>query len=156
MVLLCQVARRRDECPEHEELVKVRRSLHQGEELRRVEVVRNPYIFNFFDQVSEESGSIEYNGEPQTCYLDAELVAFLARSDVYDTLAFRSIDDACVEEVFEMHLANVSLSRLLGEIGQRDRKQRLPLSRILELQVGGLTMAIVSTPSSFWVSLCRT
>jgi hypothetical protein len=93
-VLLCQVARRRDECPDHDELVEVRRNLHQGKELRKVDVVRNPHVFDFFDQMSEESGSLECNSEPQTRCLDAELVAVFARSDVCDALAFRCIDDA--------------------------------------------------------------
>ena len=64
----------------------------------------------------EKPSRFECNGEPQTCNLNAELVATAGLgSDMCYALGFGCIDDAGIEEVLEMHLEAVSAaSRLVS------------------------------------------
>lgn len=50
-VLLYRILRRCDKCPSHKKPVQVWCSLHQGHDLRQIEVVAYPDVFDFFDQM---------------------------------------------------------------------------------------------------------
>jgi hypothetical protein len=56
-------------------------------------------------------------------------------SAVHDALRFRRVDDTCVEEVFEMHLMDVSFSCFSGKPDAMMANGRIPVSHILDLQV---------------------
>ena len=107
-VLLHQVARRYDECPEQEEPIEIWRDSDKGSELREVEIMRQPYILNLSDNMREKPSRFECNAEPQTRDLHTELVATGVGSNMCYALSFGCIDDTGIEEVLEMHLEAVS------------------------------------------------